>query len=192
VKFKPAVYALIRLHAETGAKIRENHKQAKRLAADMKAVETVIRILEPGYNTRHMGHRRRLKPNSWFKRGEYYRGALDVLRKAEGALTPREIANRMLAAKGVTGATLMQVRLLTAAIKTSLSKHMGKTVERVGRNSDAMEDSRLVFFRDGLHGFPHSFSGSRCRERWRSSPNGFADDSPRSTPKGGGRSCAMI
>jgi hypothetical protein len=129
---KQAVHALLRLHTELGVKIRENRDQAKRLAADMKAVETVIRMLEPGFNTRHMGHRRRLKPNPWFKRGEYYRGALDVLRKAERPLTAREIANRMLAAKGITGATLKQVRLLTAAIKTSLSKHMGGTVARVG------------------------------------------------------------
>ena len=131
-KHKFALNALIRLHVETGAKLKENHKQAKRLAQDMKHVEAVIRMLAPGYDTRHMGHRRRFKPNPWFRKGEGYRGALDILRKAERPLTAPEIAKRMLAIKGVTDATPKQITMLAGAVRMSLRNHEGNAVVRVG------------------------------------------------------------
>ncbi len=132
-----ALSALLKLHRRLADDIRDNRDRAKRLAADMKAVEVVIRMLEPGFDTRHMGHRRRHRPNPWFRKGEVSRSALDVLRTTERPLTAREIANRMLAAKGITDATLKQARLLTAAVKTSLSNHAGKTTERIGEGMPA-------------------------------------------------------
>lgn len=126
------MHALLRLHAELGGRIKQNRDQAKRLASDMKAVEAVIKMLEPAYNVRHIAARRRNKSNPWFRRGEGYRYALDVLRKAEGPLTVREIAERMVALKGVTDATPKQIRDLAAASLTSLRNHQGQTVVKVG------------------------------------------------------------
>ena len=113
---KPATYALIRLHADLADKIKENRDQAKRLAGDMKAIETVIRMLDPAYDTRHMGHRRRFKPNPWFRKGEAYRGALDVLRKAERPLTAREIVMRIDAARRADAIERIE-RALEAAVR---------------------------------------------------------------------------
>jgi hypothetical protein len=128
----PIVSALLKLHIRLATDIKENRDQTKRLVSDMKAVETVIRMLEPGYDTRHMGHRRRLTPNPWFGKGEGYRSALDVLRKAERPLTAREIVMRMLAARRITGATKKQIRVLAAAVQTSCRNHLGKTTRRMG------------------------------------------------------------
>jgi hypothetical protein len=78
----PAVDYLVRLHADLGGKILENRKEAERLASEMKAVESVIKIFNPDYNVTRIAARRRYKGNGIFKRGTILRNALDVLRKA--------------------------------------------------------------------------------------------------------------
>ena len=59
-------------------------------------VEAVIRIFDPAYNVTRIAARRRYKGNGLFKRGTILRNALDVLRKAQGPLTAREVTERML------------------------------------------------------------------------------------------------
>jgi len=87
----PAVEYLVRLHADLGGKILENRKEAKRLAENMKHVEAVIRLFDPAYAIGRIAARRRYKGNGIFKRGTLLRQALEVLRKAQGPLTAREI-----------------------------------------------------------------------------------------------------
>ena len=48
----PAVHALVSLHAQLGGKIKDNKAEAEHLANDMKAVEAVIRMFLPEFNTR--------------------------------------------------------------------------------------------------------------------------------------------
>jgi hypothetical protein len=128
----PAVAYLVRLHADLGGRILENRKEAKRLAESMKHVEAVIRLFDPAYDTRRISVRRRYKGNAWFKRGTLLRHALDVLRKAQGPLTAREITERMLAARGVTNVNPKDMRGLIASVQTSLQLHNGKSVRKVG------------------------------------------------------------
>src|SRR5712672_26839 len=89
MKHKPALFALLRLHADLGGKIKENRIQAKKLAADMVHVEAVLKMLEPGYNVRAIAARRRNQRNRYIPRGEGFRRALGVLRDAEGPLAGR-------------------------------------------------------------------------------------------------------
>ena len=128
----PAVDYLVRLHADLGGRILESRKEAKRLAESMKHVEAVIRLFDPAYDTRRISVRRRYKGNPWFKRGTLLRHALDVLRKAQGPLTAREITERMLAARGVTNVNPKDMRGLIASVQTSLQLHNGKSVRKVG------------------------------------------------------------
>jgi hypothetical protein len=128
----PAVAFLIRLHADIGGRILENKRQAERLAADAKAVEAVIRMFDPEFNARAISARRRVTGNPWFKRGTLFRAALDAMRAAPGPVTVREIADAVLAAKGITDATDKQHEMLQQAVRSSLENHAGKTVERVG------------------------------------------------------------
>jgi hypothetical protein len=131
----PAVAYLIRLHADIGGRILENKRQAERLAADAVAVEAVIKMFDPEFNARTIAARRRVTGNPWFKRGTLYRGGLDVLRAAQAPMTAREIIDAMLAARGVTDATLKQRNDLQAGLRASLESHVGKAVERVGEGS---------------------------------------------------------
>lgn len=75
----PAVHALVSLHAQLGGKIKDNKAEAERLANDMKAVEAVIRMFCPEFNTRAIVVRRRQKSNPWFR---------DAGRSTDAPLTP--------------------------------------------------------------------------------------------------------
>src|SRR5580765_6351448 len=111
----PTLSALVKLHAEIGGKLLENRKQAKRLATDMRHVEAVIRMFKPDYDLTAIAAKRRNKSNPWFKRGTLFRSAVDALRRAEAPMTWRELAQALIAAKGVT-ATSKQFRDPQAAI----------------------------------------------------------------------------
>jgi hypothetical protein len=95
MKHNPAMFALLRLHAELVGEINQKRKEHRRLAKCMLHVEAVLKMLEPGFNVRPIAVRRR-KLNPWFKRGTLFRHALDVLRMAEVSFTTREIVERML------------------------------------------------------------------------------------------------
>lgn len=128
----PAVAYLVRLHADIGGQILENRKEARRLADAMIHVEAVIRLFDPAYNVTRIAARRRYKGNGLFKRGTILRNALDVLRKAQGPLTARELTEQMLAAQGAPVPKPKAMRSLIASVQTSLVNHEGKSVARIG------------------------------------------------------------
>ena len=133
---KPAIQTLERLHAELGGKILENRQEHANLAEKMRHVESVIKMLDPGYSLRAISVKRR-KPNPWFKRGTVYRRAVDVLRMSEKPLTAREIAERVLAAANIKSADNAALADLTGTINVSLRNHAGKGVQRINEGSPA-------------------------------------------------------
>ena len=133
---KRALHALKQIHAELAGKLIENGKEASRLRQSMKQMEAVIKLLEPSYNLRKIAVRRR-KPNPWFTRGTVFRHALDVLRTAEELLTARQIAERMITAKGVTDASAKAVRDLAGSVNSSLHNHDDGAVVRQGNGVPA-------------------------------------------------------
>src|SRR5688572_6580423 len=108
MEHKPALYALIRLHAELGGRIKDNEKEAEKLRADMVHVEAVLHMLEPGFNARRIAARRKYWENPWFKRGTIFRAVLDTLRASPEPMTTHELAMVLLAAKGVAEPTKEQ------------------------------------------------------------------------------------
>jgi hypothetical protein len=131
-----AVFALEKLHAELGGKIKDNKREAKHLAKCMKHVEAVLKMLEPGYSVRSISVRRRV-PNPWFRRGTVYRAALDVLRAAPSPMTATEVAEAMLAAKGITDAPARKVSNLGQGVMASFRNHKDSTVVTVGEGTPA-------------------------------------------------------
>jgi len=61
---------LKRLHAELSGQIKDNRRDAQRLAKAMKHVEAVLKMLEPGFNARAIAARRRYKrlEEAWRRR----------------------------------------------------------------------------------------------------------------------------
>jgi hypothetical protein len=99
IKSKQAIYTLSQLHAELAGKFLENSRQGVRLKTAMMQVEAVLLMLQPGFNIKSISVKRRNKSNPWFKRGTLFRSAVDVLRRASGPMTPREIATALIADK---------------------------------------------------------------------------------------------
>jgi hypothetical protein len=130
----PAVAFLVNLHADLGGKIKANRQEGERLAADMKHVEAVIRMFDPAYDVRRITLRRRNRSNRWYKRGTMFRA---VLKAAEGPLTVREIAKRMLAQLGQAEPDLKTIRDLEGGIRSSLKLKEGRTVKNVGQGMPA-------------------------------------------------------
>lgn len=127
----PAVYALMNLHAELGGKINDNKREAAKLRADMKHVEAVLHLIEPGFNARSIAPRRRYNPNPLFKRGHVFRAVLDVLRAAPEPMSGDEIVLALFRSKGVAEPSRDDRRRLYGAVNSSLDNHEGKTVEAV-------------------------------------------------------------
>lgn len=132
---RPAINTLERLHMELGGQILENRQRYDELSHQMRHVEAVIKMLDPGYNLARITVKRR-KPNKWFKRGTLYRRALDVLRTAAGPMTTAEMGAAVLAAEGID-ATKEDAQAVALGIQHSLKNHEGKGVERVGEASPA-------------------------------------------------------
>ncbi|HEV8016354.1 MAG TPA: hypothetical protein VGP48_12525 [Stellaceae bacterium] len=132
IAYTPAVFALKRLHAELGGRIKENRKEALRLAQDMKHVEAVLKMMQPDFNIRSIAARRRNKQASPYKRGQVFRAVLEVLRGSERPLTSREISEALLHKAGIADPPLKQVRDMVGSVHSSLRNHQGKTIERVG------------------------------------------------------------
>lgn len=124
----PLVTTLARLHAKIGGEIFENKKRAEKLAADMKHVEAVIRMLSPEFKIASIAARRRYKANPWFKRGTLLRLALDSLRAGTAPMTSKEVAVAMLSNRGAS-ASAKEANGLAAAIQTAFRKQEGQTVE---------------------------------------------------------------
>lgn len=137
IGYGPAVFALKRLHAELGGKIKETQREAKRLAHDMKHVEAVLKMMDPTVNLRLIAPRRRNKQASPYKRGEVFRAVLGVLREASEPMTSRAISEALLRKVGIADPPLKQIRDMVGAVHSSLRNHQGKTVERVGDNMPA-------------------------------------------------------
>ena len=125
----PAVYALLQLHARLGGQIQKNRKEAVQLRRDMKNVEAVLHLLQPGFNARSIAPRRKNASNPWFRRGTIFRAALGVLRDATEPISAYDIAVTLLASKGVTEPTKAERDRMYGAVEASLRNHRGKTVE---------------------------------------------------------------
>ncbi len=94
-------------------------------------------MLEPGFDLSKIAPRRRNAVNPYFKRGECFRQVLDVLRKATGPLTSRQIVIELLKQAGVESPPIELIRHTFGAVHTSLRNHTGKTVQRVGEGMPA-------------------------------------------------------
>ena len=127
----PALYALKRLHAELSGKAIANKLQGERLADDVRHVEAVIKMLEPGFNIGTIAPKRRNKPSLYFKKGKCFVHVLAVLRAAPEPMTIQEIIVAMLRAWNAEP-TRDATRTLFGAVNGCLKNHVGKGVERLG------------------------------------------------------------
>ena len=128
MEYKPALYALIRLHAEHAYRIKANRDEADRLREDMLHIEAVLKLLEPGFSVRRIAAKRKNSQNPLFKRGTTFRAVLDVLREASTPMTAQEIVTALFTSKDVGEPSSQQRDRLYGAVNASLENNLGKTV----------------------------------------------------------------
>jgi hypothetical protein len=112
----------------------------------------VLKLLQPNYSLQ----------NPWFKRGTVLRHVLEVLRAAGTPLTPREMTERMLLARGVTDPDPAEVAKLTKSVLSALQSHKGTSL--VAHAQEPHLPGRLVGARPGGSCAPPwpLHVGSRC------------------------------
>lgn len=137
MKHKPALFALERLHAELGGKLRETEKEAARLVADMMCVERVIKMLEPDFDVSKIAPRRKNNAIVPFKKGSGFKIIADILRRSPEPLTSRQVVETILREAGDPDPSVEVVRGMVPTIHSSLMRHQGTSVERVGEGSPA-------------------------------------------------------
>ena len=128
----PAVYALLKLHAELGGRINDNKREAAKLRANMKHVEAVLHLLKPDFNARRIAARRKNNPNPLFRRGTIFRAVLEALREAPEPMTADELVTALFQSKGIQEPSRDERRRMYGAVNSSLGNHEGKTVEATG------------------------------------------------------------
>jgi hypothetical protein len=119
------MHGLIKLHSRLEGELR---KQRKNLAH----VRAVIEIVEPGFDVSSVKPIRTNKLNPFFKRGQAFLLALDVLREATEPLRPMEIAIAMLIKKGVSKPSAEQRRAAWNAVKNTMDGYNGRAVVSIG------------------------------------------------------------
>lgn len=126
---KPALYALIRLHAELAYRIKQNADEAEKLRADMMHIEAVLKLLSPGFSLRVISLKRKYNPNPLFKKGTIFRAVLDVLRASPEPMNAYQISDALFRSKGVLEPAKADRDRMYGAVSSSLDNHRGKTVE---------------------------------------------------------------
>ncbi len=121
----PLMYGLIKLHSRLDADLRKQKE-------NLEHVRAVIKIVSPDFDISSIKPKRTNQRSPFFKRGEAFLLALDVLREAAEPLRPMEIAIAMLAKKGVLKPTAIERRAAWNAIKNTMDRYDGKAVRSIG------------------------------------------------------------
>ncbi|MFZ0525768.1 MAG: hypothetical protein WA776_20355 [Xanthobacteraceae bacterium] len=121
----PLMYGLIKLHSRLDGDLQQ---QKKNLAH----VRAVIKIVSPDFDIASIKPKRTNRVSPFFKRGEAFLLALDVLREAREPMRPMEIAIAMLAKKGVSKPTAIERRAAWNAIKNTMDGYSGRAVIAIG------------------------------------------------------------
>jgi hypothetical protein len=119
------MYGLIKLHSRLDGDLQQ---QKKNLAH----VRAVIKIVSPDFDVASIKPKRTNTPSKFFKRGEAFLLALDVLRAATEPMRPMEIAVAILAKKGVLKPTAIERRAAWNGVKNTMAGYNGKAVAAIG------------------------------------------------------------
>jgi hypothetical protein len=122
----PLMYGLIKLHSRLEGDLQQQTK-------NLEHVRAVIKIVDPDFDVSSIKPKRTNKISPFFKRGEVFLLALDVLREATEPMRPMEIAIALLAKKGFTKPSAADRRNAWNAIKNTMDRYNGNVITSIGR-----------------------------------------------------------
>lgn len=121
----PLMYGLIKLHSRLEGDIQKQKK-------NLEHVRAVIKIVSPDFDISSIKPKRTNKLSPFFKQGEAFLLALDVLREATEPMRPMEIAIAMLAKKGVLKPSAVERKAAWNGVKNTMLRYNGKAVVFIG------------------------------------------------------------
>ena len=95
------IHALARKYAELAGQLKKLNAETAQMAEQLEHVRATILIFEPGYRIRSIAPKRPKAKSSYGPKGKLIRLVLEALRDAREPVSAREIAERVLTARGV-------------------------------------------------------------------------------------------
>ncbi|MDQ2106437.1 hypothetical protein [Azospirillum isscasi] len=118
--------------AEVSGVIADLEKRIAQHRADLVHIDAVLRLYAPEVEPESIAPKAVRKRNDWFKPGELARIVLDVLRVAPAPLQVREIAVKVMEARGIDTTDARTVQLVGKLVHNAVTRQATDLVERVG------------------------------------------------------------
>ena len=113
----PVLAGLTKRRADLVAEVRQTAAALAGLLADIEHIDAAIRQFNPAYRPR--------RPRTVLttpERGSVIKSLLTIMRTADAPLTVREIADRIMAGRGIDRTDREKAAYVTARVRTALSK----------------------------------------------------------------------
>jgi hypothetical protein len=128
------VSALVAKRAELTGLIEHFQSQIRQISMDVDHLDATLQLFDPDYDLSSIKPKGIRSSNPWFAKGEISRLALDALRTASAALSTCDIAEVLIARKGIVIAgTKERDRLIKSLLGALQQIRKRGAVEIVGR-----------------------------------------------------------
>ena len=116
--------------AELAGMVNRLEQELAQHRASLVHLDATMRLFDPDIRPEEIRPRQLRAHNDWFRPGECLRLIYDVLRDAEQPVTTRDLAGRIMAAKGIAEADTRARQLVHKTVLASLTRAK-QTIERV-------------------------------------------------------------
>lgn len=130
-----AVEALKRKRAEMTGEIARCHARLQELSDSLEHLDATLRLFAPDFVAESVLPKVFMPPKSWSKRGEMSRAVLSILRVAKGPLATREIAQMVIAQRGLgnePGILNIMIRRVGGVLHDKRAKGIVRSIEETG------------------------------------------------------------
>lgn len=124
------VTGLIAKRAEMAGLMAHHQQEIDKLASSLSHLDATLKLFAPEMDMRSLRPKKRRERSVIFRSGEAPRCILDILRKAQGPLTSREIVERVLVTRQLE-ATPERIAAVQKSILTVIKGLEGKKLAQV-------------------------------------------------------------
>ena len=125
------ISGLIAKRSELAGQLAHHQKQVRELLAALTNVDASIKLFDPDYDLASIKAKTAWHGNPWFEHGATNTLVLDALRSAGTPLSTRQIAEAMLAVKGLTATTAREWETVLNPILSTLKRLQKKGVVKL-------------------------------------------------------------
>lgn len=128
------VSGLVAKRAELTGRIEHFQAQIRQISMDVDHLDATLQLFDPDYDLLSIKPKGIRSSNPWFAKGEISRLALDALRTASAPLSTCDIADTLIARKGIViKGTKERDRLIKSLLWMLQQRRKRGTVAMVGR-----------------------------------------------------------